>query len=550
MPSSTPNLGLHKKDPVTDGNETFNIKTMLNDNWDKIDAAVGGIKVDIPDASLTRKGKVQLSSSTNGSSESLAATEKAVKVAKEEAAVQSKAYTDQQINLVTETGIPKLVSYPLLVTATTDNQTSFEIPLDTFDSNTDTLLVSINRATLDATQYTVTNTVREGSGKVTQRAKLNLSEGISKTSEVAMVVLKNVPIGAEGAINGAVLAEGSVPINRVNGLSEHFSDYVRQPAFASTTGTSTAYVVSLTPAPASIPTGFGVTIVPHVDCGANPTLNINGLGAVALKDQKGVAYTAGKLKAGMPYTFRKVGTDFLADSAGGSGTAMAGDVRAGKTAAVDTGDITGALITQSATAQTITPGTTDIVKPAGIYDGTITVKGETNLTAGNIKNGVTMFGIAGTLKPSVYGTTQPTYRSTIRLPANQTSNQYSSDIVVFPAGISTISLSNNGSLNNNTTVSSGSDNTYSGLYLKWGGSYNQLIEVAGGYPVEIFSIQIDLPAKVANVIYRVGSNYGVRTVLISPSTGAISLVHGYKNLDTVYSFDVAIRFENSFIIYA
>ncbi|GIP20421.1 phage tail protein [Paenibacillus sp. J22TS3] len=349
MPSSTPNLGLHKKDPVTDGNETFNIKTMLNDNWDKIDAAVGGIKVDIPDASLTAKGKVQLNDSTNSTSVTDAATPNAVKKAKEEVTVQSKAYTDQQIGLVTETGIPKLVSYPLLVTATTNNQTSFEIPLDTFDSNTDTLLVSINRATLDATQYTITNTVRNGSGMVTQRAKLNLLEGISKTSEVAMVVLKNVPIGAEGAINGAVLAEGSVPINRVNGLSEQLAetvtkaDYVRSPAYAVTSGTSTAYTATLSPVPASIPAGFGITVVPHTECGANPTLNINGLGPVALKDQKGIAYTAAKLKAGMPYTFRRVGADFLADSAGGTGNAQPAQVESGFTFTNDGGEQTGTL---------------------------------------------------------------------------------------------------------------------------------------------------------------------------------------------------------------
>ncbi|WP_099192238.1 hypothetical protein [Tepidibacter mesophilus] len=40
MPSNTPNLSLYKKDPVADGNDTFNIKTMLNDNWDKIDTEV------------------------------------------------------------------------------------------------------------------------------------------------------------------------------------------------------------------------------------------------------------------------------------------------------------------------------------------------------------------------------------------------------------------------------------------------------------------------------------------------------------------------------
>lgn len=42
MPSNTPNFGLYKKDPVADGNDTFNIETMLNENWDKIDA--GAVK--------------------------------------------------------------------------------------------------------------------------------------------------------------------------------------------------------------------------------------------------------------------------------------------------------------------------------------------------------------------------------------------------------------------------------------------------------------------------------------------------------------------------
>lgn len=221
MASNTPNLGLLKKDPMVDGNETFNIETMLNENWDKVDEAVGNIKV--PDASLTEKGIVQLSNVTNGTRENVAATEKAIK----DAALQAKSYTDQQISLVTETGIPKLVSYPLLVTATADNQKVFEIPLDLFDANTDTLLVAINRAVLDSTQYTVTNTVRNEAGEVTQRAKITLLSGVALTSEVTMVVLKNVPIGPDGSINGAVLAVSSVPINRVNGLEEALSNITR-----------------------------------------------------------------------------------------------------------------------------------------------------------------------------------------------------------------------------------------------------------------------------------------------------------------------------------
>ncbi|CAM3442568.1 hypothetical protein [Marinicrinis lubricantis] len=44
MASNTPNLELLKKDPNMDGNDTFDIKTMLNDNWDKIDEEIGRVR--------------------------------------------------------------------------------------------------------------------------------------------------------------------------------------------------------------------------------------------------------------------------------------------------------------------------------------------------------------------------------------------------------------------------------------------------------------------------------------------------------------------------
>ena len=37
MARNTSYLGLYCKDPIDDGNDTFNIQTMLNDNWEKID---------------------------------------------------------------------------------------------------------------------------------------------------------------------------------------------------------------------------------------------------------------------------------------------------------------------------------------------------------------------------------------------------------------------------------------------------------------------------------------------------------------------------------
>lgn len=44
MASNTEHLNLLKKDPVADGNEYFNIETMLNENWDKIDEAVSDVQ--------------------------------------------------------------------------------------------------------------------------------------------------------------------------------------------------------------------------------------------------------------------------------------------------------------------------------------------------------------------------------------------------------------------------------------------------------------------------------------------------------------------------
>lgn len=100
-------------------------------------------------------------------------------------------------------------------------------------------------------------------------------------------------------------------------INEVVLNYVRQPAYAQTAGTAIAYTATLNPAPGSITDGFGITIIPHVDSGASPTLSINGLTAIPLKNIDG---TAIQMKAGKPYSFRKVGTDFLASNSGGGVT--------------------------------------------------------------------------------------------------------------------------------------------------------------------------------------------------------------------------------------
>lgn len=70
----------------------------------------------------------------------------------------------------------------------------------------------------------------------------------------------------------------------------------------------------------------------------------------------------------------------------------------GETALDASGELIEGTIEKQA-AQTITPGTADKTIASGRYlTGTQTIKGDANLLAGNIKSGVSIFGVAGTVE--------------------------------------------------------------------------------------------------------------------------------------------------------
>jgi len=105
MSSKTPNVDLYKADKVADADQTFNIDTMLNENWDKVDAAIGEMRTEIgeiepeiPDASTTQKGIVQLDDTTNSTSKRKAATADAVRRVKE--ITDTKIAVDRPANLL------------------------------------------------------------------------------------------------------------------------------------------------------------------------------------------------------------------------------------------------------------------------------------------------------------------------------------------------------------------------------------------------------------------------------------------------------------------
>lgn len=80
-------------------------------------------------------------------------------------------------------------------------------------------------------------------------------------------------------------------------------------------------------------------------------------------------------------------------------TATAGDILSGKTAYVKGSKITGTIPFKAAT--TYTPTTSNQTIASGAYlTGTQTIEGDANLVAGNIKSGVSIFGVAGSYEGS------------------------------------------------------------------------------------------------------------------------------------------------------
>lgn len=126
----------------------------------------------------------------------------------DQALPEAKAYTDQQIALVTASGIPKLVSYSYVLTATANDQRDFDIPLSTFVPETDTIIVVQNRTTLNTNDYSVVND--------SNVYKVRLVEGVMSGTEIALLILKNVPQGAEGSISASVLADGTLGLSKLD----------------------------------------------------------------------------------------------------------------------------------------------------------------------------------------------------------------------------------------------------------------------------------------------------------------------------------------------
>jgi hypothetical protein len=85
-----------------------------------------------------------------------------------------------------------------------------------------------------------------------------------------------------------------------------------------------------------------------------------------------------------------------------AGTATVGNVLSGKTFSSSAG-LGGAGTMPNNGAVTLTPGTSNQLIPAGYHNGAGFCAGDANLVPGNIKSGVTIFGVTGTTcRPNLY----------------------------------------------------------------------------------------------------------------------------------------------------
>ncbi len=172
-------------------------------------------------------------------------------------------------------------------------------------------------------------------------------------------------------------------------------------AFGTCTGSANAYSVTASPPLTSLSEGSCVAVKINVTNTAGSTINVNGLGAKAIKKGNGLDVAAGQLKAGSIYTLRYDGVNFILQGEGGDyGNAQPEHVLAPYTIGTEDGVIPGTMPNNGPTsAETInlTAQNQEYTIASGWHSGLRKIKAViSNLAAGVIKADTTVGGILGT----------------------------------------------------------------------------------------------------------------------------------------------------------
>jgi hypothetical protein len=196
--------------------------------------------------------------------------------------------------------------------------------------------------------------------------------------------------------------------NRIEENIRILGEYNRAPGYGTATGTNTKNI-TLSPAPSSYYEGLCFAFKNSVENTGAVTINVNGMGAKSVKKPNGNDLVSGNLKAGSVYTVRYNGTNFILQGSDSTGNATPEHVLAGKTFSngEDT-DLVGTMPSRTGhvTAQSFSQsGTTLRFRPQpGYYDGSTgnsVQRTDANFIPANIRLGVSLFGVTGSLKPAI-----------------------------------------------------------------------------------------------------------------------------------------------------
>lgn len=182
----------------------------------------------------------------------------------------------------------------------------------------------------------------------TVKGVVQLSNSTTSTSEVLAATPKAVKDAKDGlSAQIGILSDSVVPYGTASGTN--------------------AKTISITDGFATLKTGLALSFKNTTANTGAVTLNVNGLGAKPVVKSGGTALSSGNLKAGGVYTVRFDGTSFILQGEGGGGNLQPNQALAGFTFTNDSGEQVGV--------------------------------GDADLIASNIKTGIDIFGVTGTLIP-------------------------------------------------------------------------------------------------------------------------------------------------------
>jgi hypothetical protein len=218
---------------------------------------------------------------------------------------------------------------------------------------------------------------------------------------------------------GNALASQSTALTQVEtDFTSHKADYTLQIPYAAATGSANTYTVTLNPAASAYVDGMGVAFKVNVQNTGASTINVNGLGAKAIKKANGNDVSSENLKAGSIYSLRYNATagNFILQGEGGEyGTGTGAQLLQGYTIGTETGvqpgqiPITNPEVNDQISAWTFSVGQYSgdgqnyiyLGVPTGTYLNGVNYAKQPapNHIASNIKAGVADLGVTGTLQP-------------------------------------------------------------------------------------------------------------------------------------------------------